>query len=59
LNFSLEYDIRKVQESEKGMELKGKLQFPVYADDVNIQDENTIKKTQELRYRLVGWLIYN
>jgi len=48
-NFTLEYDIRKVQENEFILKLTGTHQLLFYADDDNLLDDsvNTIKRTSE------------
>jgi hypothetical protein len=49
-NFSLEYYVfRKVQENQVGLKLKGTHQLLVYADDVDLMEDNihTVKKYTE------------
>jgi hypothetical protein len=48
-NFVLKYAIRKVQENQVGLKLKGTYQLLAYADDVNLLGDNldTIKKNKE------------
>jgi hypothetical protein len=48
-NFAFEYTIRKVKETEAGLELNGTHQLLVYTDDVNLLDDsiNTIKENNE------------
>jgi hypothetical protein len=45
-NFTLEYDIRKVQENQVGLKFNRTHQLLVYADDVNLLGDNrdTVKK---------------
>jgi hypothetical protein len=46
--FTLEYAIRKVQETNLGLDMNGTHQILAYADDVNLigDDITTIEKTQ-------------
>jgi hypothetical protein len=47
-NFALEYAIRKVQENQVGLKLKGTHQLLAYADDMDLLgDKETIKKNTE------------
>jgi hypothetical protein len=49
-NFTLEYAIRKVQENQVGLKLNGLHQLLVYADDVNLleDDIDIINRNTEL-----------
>ena len=49
-NFALEYAISRVQENRIDLELNGKHQLPVYADDVKMLVENlqTIRENTEI-----------
>jgi hypothetical protein len=48
-NFALGYAIKKVQEKQVGLKLNGTHQLLIYADDVNLLDNNidTIKKNTQ------------
>jgi hypothetical protein len=47
--FTLEYAIRKAQENQVGLKLNGTHQLLVYADDVNLLEDNTDTKKKKHR----------
>jgi len=57
--FSLEYDIKNVQENQEGMKLKGAYQLLVYADDTNLlaENANTTKKVSKFCATLVRSMV--
>jgi Reverse transcriptase (RNA-dependent DNA polymerase). len=50
LNFALEYNIRKVQETRLGLDVNGTHQVLAYADDVNLigDDTRTIERNADV-----------
>ena len=59
LKFFLEYAIRRVQENRIGLQLNGKHQMLVHADDVNMLGENlqTIRENTEIFMKQVRILV--
>jgi hypothetical protein len=49
-NFTLEYAIRKVQETQVGLKLNETHQLLAYADDVNLQGDNTYYKERDRNF---------
>ena len=49
-NFALDYAIRRVQENRIGLDMNGKYQLFVYADDVNMRGQNlqTVRENIEV-----------
>ena len=49
-NFALEYAIRKVQETNLGLDMNGPHQVSVYADDVNLigEDFRTMERNSDV-----------
>ena len=49
-NFALEYTIRRAQENRIDLDMNGKYQLLVYADDVNMLGENlqTVRENAEI-----------
>ena len=48
-NFALEYAIRKLQKTNLGLDMNGTHQILVYADDVNlIDDDRTIERNVDV-----------
>jgi hypothetical protein len=58
LKFTLQYAIRKVQENNEGLELKGVYQLPVHIVDFSPTGENvntTKRKAETVRRWQGGW----
>jgi hypothetical protein len=50
-SFALEYIIRKIQENQVGLKLKGTYQLLCYADDMNLLENNIdAKKKKKINF---------